>query len=367
MATKYGMVIDLAKCVGCGTCAIACKTENNTRFEDTANGRKYNWADFYSKMEGTFPDTNFSVVPVLCNHCSDAPCITACPDSTKNAQGQKAMFKTDTGITMLDESRCIGCQLCIDSCPYSAKDVRTDNNQWSVLSYNPVGTGSQPFWDDTTAFIAGGTSTPKELATAAGTAPPSKNDYTHANYKAIRSAHKVEKCFLCEHRVLLGDKPYCVVSCPAEARTFGDKNDSQSEIAQLLASHKSMRLMNNSGEFLPEGEEGTGPNVHYINDYKSTTTRIGIVETIKTKKLHVYPNPARDYANIEFNLSKADSYTILIVDINGREVKKHVENGTLGGTQSIKVDVSEFATGPYFCTLETKGGVTMTGKFIVNR
>ena len=121
MAVKYGMLIDLGKCVGCGTCAIACKTENNTRHEDLVNGRKYNWADFHVAVTEAFPDTKFQATPVLCNHCgertiNDPPCVQICPVAP-DADGNKAIWKTDTGITMRDDSRCIGCQKCIEKSP----------------------------------------------------------------------------------------------------------------------------------------------------------------------------------------------------------------------------------------------------------
>ncbi|MCK7494715.1 MAG: 4Fe-4S binding protein [Comamonadaceae bacterium] len=74
---RLGMVIDLQRCVGCGACAFACKAENNTR--DRADGQSFNWADFVMKTEGTFPNVTHWVMPVLCNHCSDAPCVEACP------------------------------------------------------------------------------------------------------------------------------------------------------------------------------------------------------------------------------------------------------------------------------------------------
>ena len=72
------MVIDLRKCVGCGACALACKTENNTALR--SNGQTYNWADFLHETSGKFPDTKYKTIPVLCNHCSNAPCVEACPE-----------------------------------------------------------------------------------------------------------------------------------------------------------------------------------------------------------------------------------------------------------------------------------------------
>ena len=103
--TRLGMVIDLAKCVGCGACAFACKTENNTR--NRGGGQSHNWADFIMRTEGTFPNVTHFVMPVLCNHCSDAPCIKACP-----VKPNKALFKTPEGITLNDPDLCIGCQRC---------------------------------------------------------------------------------------------------------------------------------------------------------------------------------------------------------------------------------------------------------------
>ena len=97
---RFGMVIDLQRCVGCGACAIACKAENNTRTR--GDGQSFNWADFVMKTEGTFPNVTHWVMPVLCNHCSEAPCVEACPVNPK------AMFKTPEGVTMHDSALCIG-------------------------------------------------------------------------------------------------------------------------------------------------------------------------------------------------------------------------------------------------------------------
>jgi Fe-S-cluster-containing dehydrogenase component len=102
--TRLGMVIDLSKCVGCGACAFACKTENNTR--NRGNGQSHNWADFLMHTEGTFPNVTHFVMPVLCNHCDDAPCIKICPGNPEKAGNKpyKALFKTPEGITCTTRS-----------------------------------------------------------------------------------------------------------------------------------------------------------------------------------------------------------------------------------------------------------------------
>ncbi|MHC4581823.1 MAG: 4Fe-4S dicluster domain-containing protein, partial [Planctomycetota bacterium] len=131
---RYGMAIDLSKCVGCGACALACKTENNTQPEqDDGNvSNKYNWADFVTTDEGTFAEGNvkYKVMPVLCNHCTDAPCIEWCPARPT------ALYKTEDGITVHNSERCIGCQFCQVRCPYSYRDVKPKGVQYSVISFN---------------------------------------------------------------------------------------------------------------------------------------------------------------------------------------------------------------------------------------
>jgi len=150
---RLGMVIDLQRCVGCGACAFACKAENNTR--NRAEGQSHNWADFVMKTEGVFPKVTHWVMPVLCNHCSDAPCVKACPVTPK------AMYKTPDGVTMHDDEICIGCRACQNACPYSHLDLNTtslDGETYSVISFNPEGKPTQPYWADKGVAIPGCTS-----------------------------------------------------------------------------------------------------------------------------------------------------------------------------------------------------------------
>ncbi len=251
--TQYAMIIDLKKCVGCGACALACKTENNTAMR--RDGQTHNWADFIHETSGKFPQTKYRTLPVMCNHCTNAPCVEACPVEPK------AMFKTADGITMHNDDRCIGCRACQEACPYSQEEVKGDgaSGQYSVISYN--GEQGEPYhamYADKTSLIAGVTMSGVEVAETSGANPPHRTKYNHPDYKDVRRSNITEKCIFCDHRVKNGELPYCVVSCPAEARIFGDISDPSSEISKLLAKHKS---------FVLKEKEGTKPNVYYINKY----------------------------------------------------------------------------------------------------
>ncbi len=252
---RYGMVIDLQKCVGCGACAFACKAENNTRTR--ANGQSHNWADFVMRTEGVFPKVTHWVMPVLCNHCTDAPCVAACPTTPKT------MFKTPEGVTMHDSERCIGCRSCQSACPYSQGDLNAASlagEAYSVISFNSRDGDPQPQWTDKSAMIPGCTASGAETAMKAGAAIPVLNQFVEGDVKAVRKAGVVEKCTFCYHRVSNGLQPACVEVCPAQARIFGDQDDPDSEISRVLKARKSFRL---------QEEKGTRPNVHYVGSYSA--------------------------------------------------------------------------------------------------
>lgn len=253
--SRLGMVIDLQRCVGCSACALACKAEHNTR--DRGNGQSYNYADFLMMTEGTFPNTKYFVMPVLCNHCTDAPCVKVCPVTPK------AMFKTPEGITMHDPSLCIGCRMCQQACPYSNAELGEASlrgEQYSVISYNPHGDATQPRWSDKSAAIPGGTSSGSETAEKAGAVVPAMNQFVAGDAQPIRKDGVVEKCTFCYHRTSKGLQPACVEVCPAKARIFGDQQDPNSEISKVLKAHKSFRL---------KEDRGTKPNVHYVGKYSA--------------------------------------------------------------------------------------------------
>jgi len=228
---KYGMVIDLHSCVGCGGCDLACKSENNTPDD-------INWASHTVETSGKWPNVKYTHRPTLCNHCEDAPCVKVCPT--------QAMHKDENGMTVHDPSKCIGCKSCMLADPYG------------VIHFNKK-TGFIEWGSDDSTIVKGGTTSKKELAQMSNAPFPYFNVERGADgYEAIRGQGAVEKCTFCNHRVKKGMMPHCVESCPSEARIFGDLDDANSNINQLLNAHKAEVLM---------PEKGTKPKVFYIRSY----------------------------------------------------------------------------------------------------
>jgi len=231
---KYGMVIDLQRCTGCGGCIVACKNENNLP-EGIA------WSNKITETKGTFPDIRFSYLPTLCNHCENAPCVSGCPT--------QAMYYGENGIVMHDTRKCIGCRYCMAHCPYG------------VISFNWE--DPHQSWREDTALIPGGTASPVEMTQhVGGKVIPYYNPEQETKYAGIRPRGVVEKCNFCAHRLENNQLPYCVDSCPANARIFGDLDDIDSEVNEVLGKFKSTRL---------KEDLGTEPKIFYIREFNRST------------------------------------------------------------------------------------------------
>ena len=110
---RYGMVIDLNRCVGCQTCTIACKHANDTPPE-------VQWRRVLDVERGTFPDVERLFMVVGCQHCAEPPCVPVCPTG---ATKQRA-----DGLVTMDYDTCIGCGYCAVSCPYQARTIGHDKD-----------------------------------------------------------------------------------------------------------------------------------------------------------------------------------------------------------------------------------------------
>ena len=104
--TRWAMVADLRRCVGCQTCTAACKQAN-------ATPPGVQWRRVLDMEVGEYPDVKRAFVPVGCMHCDDPPCMHVCPST--------ATKKRADGIVTIDYDLCIGCGYCMVACPYDAR------------------------------------------------------------------------------------------------------------------------------------------------------------------------------------------------------------------------------------------------------
>jgi dimethyl sulfoxide reductase iron-sulfur subunit len=211
MAKHLVMVIDLERCVGCWTCAVACKAENNVALGNWWNritSPDTNGPFFAEPGKGPDGKPALTFMPLQCNHCDNPACVRACPTG--------ASHKRPDGIVAIDYDKCIGCRTCMAACPYN---VRVFN------------------WRD-----------PLTLAGL-------ENDHMGSSAVPVRPKGVVEKCTFCVERIDRGELPACVEACPVQTRTFGDLNDPNSDVARLIHDR-------NGKPFRPEF--GTEPNVYYL-------------------------------------------------------------------------------------------------------
>jgi tetrathionate reductase subunit B len=179
------MVIDLRRCTGCHSCAVACKAEHGVRL-----GGFRSWV---SEQEiGSYPDVTREFLPRLCNQCQNSPCLKVCPTGATSRRAD--------GIIKVDPDRCIGCRHCMAACPYNAR------------YFNP----QRDLGGEQRRFPA-------------------------------RTHGTVDKCDFCSRRVDAGQEPACVATCPASARAFGDAQDPASEVARMLVREPAITLLPNLG------------------------------------------------------------------------------------------------------------------------
>lgn len=175
---KYGLLVDMTYCFGCGVCVAACKQENDLPpyMDDKPGTIGLSWNQVLSFSEGIYPELSVQYLPIHCMHCEKPPCVESCP--------KQAIHKREDGIVFIANNQCNACEdqpngtkKCIPACPYEA------------ISFNEE----------------------KRVA---------------------------EACTLCLHRIEVGLEPACVRACIGGAIAFGDFNDPGSKASQALQAAK---------------------------------------------------------------------------------------------------------------------------------
>ena len=101
---RYGMVINLKRCIGCNSCTVACKQRN-------ATPPGVFWNGVLIGETGTYPNSRLIQLPLQCMHCEDARCVEVCPTKACHIDSK-------TNTVLIDKDKCIGCRTCILACPF---------------------------------------------------------------------------------------------------------------------------------------------------------------------------------------------------------------------------------------------------------
>ncbi|MBW2143848.1 MAG: 4Fe-4S dicluster domain-containing protein [Deltaproteobacteria bacterium] len=138
MGGKYAMVIDLERCMGCCTCVVACKVENNME-EGSGIRVETVGGPHRDTPAGEFPSLKMYYLPQPCMHCADPPCLEACP--------VEALYKREDGIVLVNKDECNGCRECLEACPYDALtlDSGEDKIEKCTLCAHRLDRGEEPF------------------------------------------------------------------------------------------------------------------------------------------------------------------------------------------------------------------------------
>jgi molybdopterin-containing oxidoreductase family iron-sulfur binding subunit len=215
-AHQWAMVIDLRYCNGCKLCTTACETAHYLHTDQT-------WIDVFT-MTNAAGESYF--MPRPCMMCEDPPCVPVCPVS--------ANFRTAEGLTLVDQSRCIGTRICMNACPYQARYFN-----WSAPRPAP----RQPF--------------PQE-----------------PGWPVPQVEGTVGKCVFCAAMLPSGKVPECVRDCPMGVLYLGDLETDVAVNGLGNTVKLSTFLADNDAVKFKESY-GTHPRVFYIPGHGQDLDRDG--------------------------------------------------------------------------------------------
>jgi molybdopterin-containing oxidoreductase family iron-sulfur binding subunit len=241
---KWGMAIDLGKCIGCSACVLACNTENNIPVvgkKEAARHHEMHWIRIDRYYNGDEENPEVVRQPVMCQHCDNAPCENVCPVAATNHSSE--------GLNQMAYNRCIGTRYCNNNCPYKVR-------RFNWLDYTGADAIPNNRYDPASMTL-------------------DLSRMRHNPDVTVRAKGVIEKCSFCVQRIQekkltaknngrqLEDgelQPACQQACPADAIVFGDLNDPNSKVSKMMKDPRNYHLLE---------ELHTLPSVGYLTKIRN--------------------------------------------------------------------------------------------------
>jgi molybdopterin-containing oxidoreductase family iron-sulfur binding subunit len=271
---KWGMSIDLNSCIGCGACTVACTSENNVAVVGKAEvlrAHEMHWLRIdryfatYRDDSGSdnLDDLNVVFMPMLCQHCDNAPCENVCPVNATNHSSE--------GLNQMTYNRCIGTRYCANNCPYKVRRF----NWADYMGADSFGDNQREVLEDSVMMM--------------------NDDLTRMVLNpdvTVRSRGVIEKCSFCVQRLQEGKlkakkanrpletgangkwdiKTACQQACPTNAIVFGNVNDKESPVSKIRNEEQTNRV------FYTLEQIHVLPNVSYLAKIRNTDRHVGVAE-----------------------------------------------------------------------------------------
>jgi len=258
---KWVMTIDLNACNGCNACVVACSTENNIPVvgkREVLVGREMHWISIHRYYKGKPENPEFVKMPMLCQHCDNAPCETVCP--------VLATVHSDEGINQQVYNRCVGTRYCANNCPYKVRrfnfyqytDFRRGPHEQEKVKDTPLALAFNP---DITVRTKG----IMEKCTFCS------NRIRHAKYEAKQKGRDIPNGEL---------QSACQQTCPTHAITFGDAMNDEHDVNKVRKANYNKRGYGVLEEF------NVQPNVMYLAHIWNRETKDHDHDYIKKKYGH---------------------------------------------------------------------------------
>jgi molybdopterin-containing oxidoreductase family iron-sulfur binding subunit len=226
---RWGMVVDLDRCIGCSACVAACYAENNVGVvgeEQVAKGREMAWIRI-ERYEDPMDATRQIYFPMMCQHCDNAPCEAVCP--------VYAPHHSKEGLNNQIYNRCIGTRFCGQNCPYKVRRFNWLAWQWP----NPLQLQLNP------------------NVTVRSKGVMEKCSFCIQRIKVAHGRAKNEKRAIADGEVI----PACAQTCPTDALYFGNLMDPESTVRKLVAVPRAYQVL---------GYLNTKPAVIYLKKVVQT-------------------------------------------------------------------------------------------------